>query len=88
MKILFLDYDCGFAYNDPIAVLVQINKSLPKKELEKFELSQPGVSRTGGNWKKIIEDAKATYKVIREGNRSDFEKENYDFEYELITGNY
>jgi|LauGreDrversion4_2_1035121.scaffolds.fasta_scaffold81066_3 hypothetical protein len=88
MKILFLDYDSGFAYNDPIAILVQVNKSLPKQELKKLELSQPGVSRTGGNWKRIIEDAKAICKVIKEGNKSDFEKENYDFEYELITGNY
>ena len=34
MKILFLDYDSGFAYNDPIAILVQVNKSLPKQELQ------------------------------------------------------
>lgn len=88
MKILFLDYDYGFAYNNPIAVLVQINKSLSKEELKKLELNQPGVSRIGGDWKRILKDAKVICKIIKEGNKSDFKKESYDFEYKLITGNY
>lgn len=87
MRVLFLD-DCNmFEGRDPIANLVEVfdTNELTMKQLEKAQI---GVYRSGGRWRKIMEDGNIKFKHLASGRKSDFIQGEYELEYKLISGNY
>ena len=87
MRVLFLN-DCNmFEGQNPLADLVDVfdTSELIMKTLEK---SQIGVYRRGGVWREIMTDGNIKYNHISAGRKSDYTKDDYDLEYELISGNY
>jgi hypothetical protein len=87
MRVLFID-DCNmFEAKNPHACLVDVfnTSELIMKSLEK---SQIGVYRRGGRWEEIMKDGKIEFNLISSGRKSNYKAEDYDLEYELISGNY
>lgn len=87
MRVLFLNDGNGFETQNPIADLVDVFNT--SEIIMKFlEDSQYGVRRFGGNWKEILKDGKISHNIISSGRLSDFNREDYDIIYKLISGNY
>lgn len=87
MKVLFLD-DCNmFEGHNPIATLVKVENT-NEQQMKSLEKSQNGVYRIGGSWMKIMRDGNISYDVLKIGRKSDFNVNDFDLEYKLISGNY
>lgn len=87
MRVLFLDDRNMYEATNPIANLVDVldTSELIMKTLEK---SQLGVYNSGGKWKEIMKDGSIKHNLLSSGKKSDYEKDGYDLEYRLISGNY
>ncbi len=89
--VLFLD-DCnGYYCSNPKAFLVAVFDFNAFK-VHKAEESQVGAYRRGGRWEKALEDCNMKYRILLEGNKSDFSDEKFEkfiqHEYKVIRGNY
>lgn len=77
--------------HNPYADLVEFSTKVTKESLKKLEYNQLGATRRGGSLKELLDDVHGLgikTKILREGRLSDFKKEEYSFEYRLISGNY
>lgn len=93
MKVLFANEANGHAYENPYVTLVAITGFVSADELRKYELKQPGVLRRGGDWQQILDDMKQNfviqdYTVISHGRFKDYEHDQFNMWYRLISGNY
>lgn len=80
-----------FEGNDPLATLVEFSTSVTKEPLKRLELNQLGATRTGGRIDELLQDVNnlgIETKQIKKDKLSEFKKEDYNFEYRLISGNY
>ena len=87
MKVLFLDTVNLFEQADPIADLVEVY-GISKEEMKALELTQRGVHKKGGNWRKIMTKGKIRHRHISNGRESDYKESEFDIKYTLIIGNY
>ena len=76
-----------FEAANPIADLVDVfdTSELIMKKLEK---TQRGVGRMGGKWRDIMSDGNIKFNHLSKGRKSDYQEDEYDLEYRLISGNY
>lgn len=88
MKVLFLDDRNLYEAKDPYADLVDIKDNVNVKILSALELQQPGAGRLGGSWQQIMMDGDIKYELIKSGRKSDFNDDEFEQEYKLISGNY
>lgn len=88
MKVLVLSNNNGHNYKDPQAWLIEVSDNTDLDVIHDIELTQTGVHRMGGSWKRAFDDAGATYRILSEGYRSHYEKEQYDLSYTVTSGNY
>ena len=88
--ILFLD-DCnGYKCSNPKAFLVAV-LNFNAYRVKRAEESQIEATRMGGKWVKALEDCNMKYRVLLQGDKSDFTDEKFknfiQHKYKVIKGN-
>jgi hypothetical protein len=89
-NVLFVDYENGHNYRNPHLTLVRIEGEVTKEKLSELESQQPGATRTGGSWKRILEDGNFKYVVLIDGSSFNVASKIKSpfLRYKLATGNY
>ena len=87
MKILFLDTVNGYESTNPIATLVDVTNTT-LEQIKCLEKCQDGVYRNGGNLNKILLMGNIPHTILSKGVELDYEPSEYDYKYQLISGNY
>ena len=87
-KVLILDACNGYERQDPEAFLVETSAVINEKIMKSLELEQPGALRTGGDWRRIFADGEIEYKLLSSGRKSKYKEGDYDWIYNVASGNY
>lgn len=91
-RILFVDVCNGHCYSDPQCTIVEMVGHVTKSDLRWAENMQPGLGRTGGDWKKIAKYLEKYPHIVWAGKKSELSQTladtSYDIKYKLADGNY
>lgn len=87
-KVLFVDYDNGHSYKDPIVWYVNIIDEVIEEQLTAAENLQTAKGWLGGDPIRLLRDLGKDYYIIGKGKYSKFTEVYTDIVYSLTIGKY
>lgn len=89
-RVLFLD-SCNHQepIGNPLATLIVIPERVMLSDLKTIENNKLYIyGRTGGSWQDVMKDSGTEHLVLSSGQFSQYNKDEYDEMYTVISGNY